>query len=117
MGDYKDLSVVVRITVVSDTCTEPHEGSLGKGVIALLEGIEKTGSLNRAAKGLGMAYSKAWRIVKETEAGFGFTLIDRDGARGSTLTAQGVKLLATYGEILKETTDFANKKLDALLKK
>jgi len=116
MGDYKDLSITVRITVVSDTSTEPHEGALGKGVVALLKGIQETGSLNRAAKSLGMAYSKAWRIVKETEAGFGFALIIRDGARGSSLTKQGAELISAYGQILTEITDFANERLVTLLK-
>ncbi len=117
MGDYKDLSITVRITVVSDVSTDSHEGALGKGVVALLEGIQDTGSLNRAAKSLGMAYSKAWRIVKETEAGFGFPLIIRDGARGSSLTEQGSELIAAYAKILAEVTEFANERLATLIKK
>jgi len=46
-----------------------------------------------------MAYSKAWRIIKETEAALGMQLLDRDGAHGSTLTDEGNKLLDTYLEI------------------
>jgi molybdate transport system regulatory protein len=37
--------------------------------------------------------------MKETEAGFGFNLIDRDGARGSTLTPEGKKLLDAYEQL------------------
>ena len=55
--------------------------------------------LNAAAKGMKMAYSKAWRIIKETEAALGMQLLDRDGAHGSTLTEEGNKLLDTYLEI------------------
>jgi len=116
MNEVKDLNVMVRITIESNTCTEPHQGMLGKGVVQLLEGIQETGSLNHAAKDLAMAYSKAWRIVRDTEAGFGFPLIVRDGARGSTLTPEGEKLVSAYREVQDATTEFANGKLAELLK-
>lgn len=115
MKKYTDLSAMVRLTIVSETSTQPHEGSLGKGVVQLLEGIQESGSLNKAAKSLAMAYSKAWRIVRETEAGFGFPLIIRDGARGSTLTADGEKLVSAYQQVQDEATEFANKRLSELL--
>ena len=38
-----------------------------------------------AAKGMGMAYSKAWRIIKDTEAALDLQLLNRDGAHGSDL--------------------------------
>ena len=43
-----------------------------------------------------MAYSKAWRIIKDTEAELGIQLLNRDGAHGSQLTEAGDKLLDTY---------------------
>lgn len=74
-----------------------HSDSLfGRGIAELCRGIRELGSLNAAAKSMGMAYSKAWRIVKDTEAALGFALLDRDGAHGSTLTAEGDKLLDAY---------------------
>ena len=94
MKKLTKLKTQTRITIY--TGKNPDEATFGKGVATLLRGVEETGSLNAAAKRIKMAYSKAWRIVKETEAGFGFLLIDRDGARGSTLTKEGVKLLAAY---------------------
>ena len=36
---------------------------LGHGRIMLLENIEKEGSINKAAKSLGMSYKRAWQIV------------------------------------------------------
>ena len=108
MNNYDDLKVLVRMSIIKDG--EDHEGTLGKGVVSLLQGIIDYGSLNRAAKNIGMAYSKAWRILKETEAGFGFLLVDRDGARGSTLTPAGVELVGLYHNLQRETVDFANRR-------
>ncbi len=108
MDRFDRLSVSVRISFVEDG--DRDNGTLGKGVVMLLQGIEDYGSLNRAAKSLKMAYSKAWRIVKETENGFGFLLINRDGARGSTLTEEGKQLLNLYHELQEETSRYANER-------
>ncbi len=108
MGRYDRLSVSIRLSIIEDG--DRDNGTLGKGVVSLLQGIEDMGSLNRAAKSLRMAYSKAWRIVKKTEAGFGFMLIHRDGARGSTLTEEGRQLLKLYHELEEETARFANER-------
>jgi molybdate transport system regulatory protein len=93
----KHLGLQLRLTIYAGK--NVAEGTFGKGIATLLRGVEDLGSLNAAAKKIHMAYSKAWRIVKETEAGFGFNLIDRDGARGSTLTSEGKKLLDAYEKL------------------
>ena len=49
-----------------------------------------------------MAYSKAWRIVNEAEGQLGCKLIERDGARGSTLTPAGKRAIAAYEELQAE---------------
>lgn len=36
---------------------------LGPGPVELLQHIDKTGSINQAAKEMGMSYKKAWEIV------------------------------------------------------
>lgn len=112
MSRFDNLVVTIRLSIIDndDHDEATHEGTLGKGVVTLLQGIVDHGSLNQAAKRIGMAYSKAWRIVKEAESGFGFLLINRDGARGSTLTKEGEQLLEIYRSLLQETSDFANKR-------
>ena len=102
------LKTQTRITVYSGK--NPEEASFGKGVATLLRGVEETGSLNASAKQIKMAYSKAWSIVKKTEAGFGFLLINRDGARGSTLTKEGVKLLAAYEDAEAKGSEYIAKR-------
>lgn len=42
--------------------------------------VERLGSLNKAAADMGMAYSKAWRIVKQAEEGLDVALFLRQGA-------------------------------------
>ena len=49
-----------------------------------------------------MAYSKAWRIMKDTEAALGIQLLVRDGAHGSTLTDECITLLDAYSHMQKD---------------
>ena len=91
------LKPVIRLAVKSET--SDSNSQFGRGVANLCLGVRELGSLNAAAKNMKMAYSKAWRIIKETEAALGMQLLDRDGAHGSTLTDEGNKLIDAYQEI------------------
>ena len=91
------LKPIIRLAVMSEDSSSNSQ--FGRGVANLCLGVREFGSLNAAAKNMKMAYSKAWRIIKETEAALGMQLLDRDGAHGSTLTAEGDKLLDAYLKI------------------
>lgn len=84
-----------------------EEKAFGPGIAALLSQVEQTGSLQKAAQSMNMAYSKAWKILKESEKMWGFALTDREtGGRdggGSTLTPQGRLLLTTYESFMTES--------------
>ncbi len=82
--------------------------AFGPGVAKLCAGVRETGSLNAAAKRMGMAYSKAWRIMKDTESTLGMQLLVRDGAHGSTLTKECDELLDAYTTIHKKLEEQAN---------
>ena len=86
-----NLKPIIRLAVMSEDASSNSQ--FGRGVANLCLGVREFGSLNAAAKDMKMAYSKAWRIIKETEAALGMQLLDRDGAHGSTLTEDGNKLL------------------------
>ena len=102
----RNLVPAVRLSIINDA---DNSGSMfGPGVAALCMGVRELGSLNAAAKDMKMAYSKAWRIVKETEASLNMQLLNRDGAHGSTLTEEGDKLLDVYLAIEKRLTKVAN---------
>ena len=49
-----------------------------------------------------MAYSKAWRIVRQAEKTLGMPLLVRMGKNGSVLTPEGEKLLEVYEEAEKK---------------
>lgn len=107
------LSAHARLTISNDTRDLP--GAFGGGCAALLEGVADEGSLNRAAKRMGMAYSKAWRIVREAEAHLNCELLTRDGARGSRLTPEGERALKGYRELQREVDELIARRLRELL--
>ena len=65
MGQLKNLSTTVRLTVANPS--SENKSAFGPGIAKLCLGVREMGSLNAAAKGMRMAYSKAWRIIKDTE--------------------------------------------------
>ena len=97
------IEASARITLRNPEADLP--GAFGAGCAQLLEGVYRDRSLNRAAKGLGMAYSKAWRIIREAEAQLGCDLLVRDGARGSSLTDDGERVLEAYRDLQREVDD------------
>ncbi len=76
----------------------------GPGVYRLLVRVAETGSLNQAAQGMGMSYSKAWRIVRDAEDHLGMMLLHRrtGGAEGggSALTAEGEAMVERYARLI-----------------
>ena len=112
----KDLGVLKPTIRLSITNPASERGSVfGRGIANLCLGVREAGSLNAAAKGMGMAYSKAWRIIKETEAALGIQLLNRDGAHGSTLTEEGDALLDAYISIDAQLQKDAEKAFKTIL--
>ncbi|MCR8907942.1 NTP transferase domain-containing protein [Thermophilibacter sp. ET337] len=72
----------------------------GPGPVDLLERVGELGSLRAAAIDMGMAYTKATRLVRDAELAFGFPLTERTvggtGGGGSRLTAQALDLIERY---------------------
>ena len=97
MGQFDHLSTSVRLSV-KNPATDKDAG-FGYGIASLCLGVRDLGSLNAAAKSMGMAYSKAWRVIRDSEASLGMQLLNRDGAHGSVLTPEGDRLLDAYLEI------------------
>ena len=94
--------------LVIQACDKDLPGVFGHGCVLLLQGIAREHSLNRAAKSMGMAYSKA-------EGQLGCKLIERDGARGSTLTPAGERAIAVYEELQADINNVIAAKADALI--
>jgi molybdate transport system regulatory protein len=85
----------------------------GEGFALLLE-IDKAGSLNAAARSLGMSYRKAWGILRDVERHLEFHLVEkrRGGAAGgrTDLSAEGRQLIRAYNSLHYET-DIAMKSI------
>lgn len=77
-----------------------EERNFGPGTARLMQLVEQTGSLSAACKAMGMAYSKAWKIVKQAEVDLGFALMEgsRGGESGghTILTEDGKEFLNRY---------------------
>lgn len=114
MASKKELHAQVKIMVMASG--DRKGPSFGKGACILLRGVDENGSLNKTAKNLHMAYSKAWSMIKKVEEGLGFTLIDRYGARGSKLTEDGRRFLDLYEEYEKKVEEYASKAFDEVFK-
>jgi len=71
-----------------------------------LKRVEETRSLHRAAKEMGMAYSKAWRLIGAMEKRLGLLLIERKvgglSGGGSRVTSQGKELMKRYNRFQKD---------------
>ena len=77
-----------------------EEKCFGAGPLQLLELVGRTGSLHKAAAAMGMAYSKAWKMLGALEAQWGFAMLQRHpggvGGGGSLLTPRAWELVARY---------------------
>ncbi len=107
MSELDKLKPLIRLSIVNP---ETERSSVfGRGIASLCLGVRDTGSLNAAAKSMGMAYSKAWRIIKDTEAALDTQLLYRNGAHGSQLTEDCEKLLAVYQAVGDSLQNLAEK--------
>lgn len=97
MGQFDHLKTSIRLSVKGQAGGQ--DAGFGYGIASLCLGVRELGSLNAAAKSMGMAYSKAWRVIRDSEASLGLQLLNRDGAHGSVLTPEGNRLLDAYLEI------------------
>lgn len=114
MGAFLDMTPQIKLSFVS---AAGEDAVFGRGVATLCRGVREHGSLNKAAKNMSMAYSKAWRIMKTTEEAFGVQLLDRDGAHGSTLTPEGERLLDAYDEVQRKTAAYASEVLEDFMQR
>jgi len=80
---------------------EHGEPFFGPGVFDLLVLVEASGSLRKAAQSLGMAYSKAWRVLGQAEDHLGLELLHRQ-AGGSALTGDGRELVTRFRALIDE---------------
>jgi molybdate transport system regulatory protein len=77
---------------------------MGEGRMAILENIERMGSINQAAKVMKMSYKAVWGKIKATEASLNTRIVDADKKSGTRLTLEGKDLLERYRHLKKMCT-------------
>jgi len=75
---------------------------IGKGRAEILENIERTGSINQAAKAMKMSYKGVWSKIKATEKHLNLNIVHADRQKGTRLTHQGKELLEQYKQLEKK---------------
>ena len=104
----------LRLAVTLRLLDGEGQRRFGPGVAALLAEVREKCSLRAAAGSMGMAYSKAWRIVRSAEEALGCKLLDSTiGGRhggGAALTAEAEALLEAYQALGEEVGAFAQER-------
>lgn len=81
--------------------------AFGPGKADLLAQIARTGSINQAAKKMGMSYMRAWSLVRTMNRNFNEPLVlaAHGGSHGggAVLTPTGRRLLALYRRMEKHS--------------
>ncbi len=105
--ENKNLKVRMRIWIEAET----GETLFGEGQIGILEAIEKEGSINAAAKSLGMGYRSMWGRLKKIEQRIGTPLLVRrkGGAFGgeSVLTSEAKIMMEKFRQLQQQINDAA----------
>ena len=80
--------------------TKDGKNFLGNGRIKLLQEIERTGSINAAAKAMKMSYKAAWERINEMNKLAKYPIIKKvtggRGGGGTTLTTYAHELISTF---------------------
>lgn len=108
----KELHVKLFVRLVADD----SDGRFGPGIATLLEQVRSHHSLRSAAASMGMAYSKAWRIIRAAESTFDCKFLDSTiggkGGGGAVLTPEAERLLTAYQTYVADLNNYAQKKFD-----
>jgi molybdate transport system regulatory protein len=95
---------MVNLKLRSSYWIVDEEGNIiiGKGRAEILENIERTGSINQAAKVMKMSYKGVWSKIKATEKHLKQNIVHADRREGTRLTRQGKALLEQYRRLEKK---------------
>ena len=94
------------------------EKFFGPGPVELLENIEKTGSINKAAKEMDMSYKKAWAIINALNTlvlkPFVITQSGGEKGGGSIITAEAKKFIKYHKQLRERFATFLEKETNKL---
>ncbi len=97
------------------------QGRIGPGKIALMEAIDREGSISAAGRALAMSYRRAWDLVDTLNKLLDEPVVEAatGGYRGggATLTDAGRRLVADYRAIERAAQRAAEPRLEALARR
>ena len=103
MRRRKPIQVLPRFRILVGS-----EIAIGPGKANLLEAIEEAGSIQLAARSMGMSYMRAWNLIQTMNKCFHEPIITatRGGGQGGEahLTKLGKKILTLYRKMEKKST-------------
>jgi molybdate transport system regulatory protein len=103
--EKKRLNLRVKLWIECDT----GDSIFGEGQMRILETIREQGSINAAAKALGMGYRSMWGRLRKMEKRLGKPLLERHkgGAEGghSDLTPAAVEMIDRFNRLRQEIAE------------
>src|SRR5208337_2367874 len=108
-------SMLTRLTIRLDFDAGRR---LGAGKIALLESIDRTGSISAGGRAHGMSYRRAWLLIDELNRLFATPLVaaHHGGAKGggAHLTEEGRRIVALYRDAEAKMREAAEAEINAI---
>lgn len=105
MANQTELKIVGTLSLGKD-----EKNLLSDKRIALLEEIDKSGSITQAAKSVGLSYKGAWDAVDAMNNMFGEPLVSTmtggKGGGGTQLTSIGIRIVDAYRALRREQQRF-----------
>lgn len=105
-------------TVVSVRIRFGDDARLGPGKIALLEHVERTGSIAAAGREMGMSYRRAWLLIDSLNRMFDMPVVSATsgGAHGggAQLSELGRELVHAYRSMEREAVESVERQLGRL---
>lgn len=94
--------------------------ALGPGKAALLEALERTGSISAAGRELNMSYRRAWLLIHSVNQAYKEPLVEASkggaGGGGAILTPLGREVLSIYRRMERKALRAIQPDLDVLQK-
>ena len=94
---------------------------IGPGKVAVLEAIDRTGSISGTGRDLAMSYRRTWGLVEDLNRSLGEPVVETasggSGGGGAQLTRTGRAVIACYRAIEADSLTVAQRHLAVLAKR
>ena len=108
--------MIMSYTIKSKIWIEVDEKMLlGEGRVQLLKSIQRTKSLSKSAKEIGISYKKAWSLIDAVNKNAKEPIVQKStggsGGGGTIVTSYGLKMIDSFEAINKNCWAYLNKQI------